>query len=117
MIDDNPDLTTVVEAELQLRGYRTLSASDGEEGLRLAKEARPSLIILDLNLPKLRGLEVCRRIREDQDKIFSRTPIVMLTALSRDTDRVIGNVLGANHYFTKPFEPEVFWSKVDELLK
>ena len=122
IIDDEPDLTDVVEARLQRNGYQTCVASDGQEGLRLAKEIRPSLIILDLKLPKLAGLEVCRAIREDRDSTFGRTPfsytpIIMLTGKSDDVDRVIGNVLGADHYFTKPFEPEVFLSKIKELLK
>ncbi len=117
IIDDEPDLVKVVEARLQKNGYQTLAASDGEEGLRFAKEIRPALIILDLKLPKLAGEEICRAIREDQDKTFARTPILMLTVKSDDVDRVIGKVLGANHYLTKPFEPEVLLSKVKELLK
>ncbi len=117
IIDDEPDLVQAVEARLQRNGYQTITASDGQEGLRVAKETRPSLIILDLKLPKLAGEEVCRAIREDQDKTFARTPILMLTVKTDDVDRVIGKVLGANHYLTKPFESEVLLSKVKELLQ
>ncbi len=122
IIDDDPDQVYVIGAQLRTDGYETLSASDGQEGLRLAKEIRPALIVLDLNLPKLSGLEVCRGIREDRDPKFSRTPfsytpIVMLTGKSGEVDRLIGNVLGADQYLTKPVEPEVFLSRVKELLK
>ena len=116
IIDDEPDLVQAVEARLQRNGYETITASDGQEGLRLAKAIRPALIILDLNLPKLAGEEVCRAIREDQDRIFNRTPILMLTAKTDDADRVIGKVLDANHYLTKPFESEVLLSKVKVLI-
>lgn len=116
IIDDEPDLVKVVELRFQRFGYQTLSASDGQEGLRLAIEIHPALIILDLILPKLAGEEVCRAIREDQDKMFSQTPILMLTAKTDDADRVIGKVLGANDYFTKPFESEVILSRVKELI-
>lgn len=117
IIDDEPDLVKVVEGRLQGKGYQTISASDGQEGLRVAKEIRPALIILDLNLPKLAGLEVCRAIREDRDITFNGTPIIMLTCKSDVVDRVIGNVLGASHYFTKPCEFEVLLSKIKEMLK
>ncbi len=74
IIDDEPDQVYAVEAPLQSNGYQTVSAFDGQEGLRLAKELQPALIILDLNLPKLPGLEVCRAIREDRDATFDRPP-------------------------------------------
>lgn len=121
IVDDEPDHVYIVEEQLRLSGYQTLSASDGQEGLRLAKEIQPALIILDLNLPKLSGLEVCRAIREDRDETFKRTPfsytpIVMLTGNSGETDRIIGNVLGADDYLVKPFKSDVFLSKVKELF-
>ncbi len=116
IIEDEPDVVRVVERRLKANGYEVLTASDGQEGLRLARKICPSLVILDLILPNLTGEEVCRAIREDQDKMFSRTPILMLTVKSDDVDRVIGKVLGANHYLTKPFEPEVLLSKVKELI-
>jgi|APTNR8051073442_1049403.scaffolds.fasta_scaffold88543_1 DNA-binding response OmpR family regulator len=122
IIDDEPDLVYLLETQLQMDGYQTVSASDGEEGLRIARKTCPSLIILDLNLPKLAGLEVCRAIREDCDALFDRTsfsftPIIMLTANRGEADRIIGNVLGADEYFTKPFRPEIFLSKVRELCE
>ncbi len=115
IVDDEPELAKAVEAVLKEEGYQTITAPNGEEGLRLAKEIRPALVILDWIMPKLPGLEVCRAIREDQDKTFRHTPIIMLTAKTDDVDRVIGNVLGANHYLTKPFQPEVLLSRVKEL--
>ena len=116
IIDDEPDLVKVVGARFRGHGYQTLTASNGQEGLRLAKEICPALIILDLKLPKLAGEDVCRAIREDHDKIFRQTPILILTVKSDEVDRVIGKVLGANHYLTKPFEFEVLLSKVKELI-
>jgi len=122
IIDDEPDQVFAVEGPLRSSGYQTISASTGREGLRLAKETHPDLIVLDLNLPELPGLEVCRAIREDRDPTFNRTefsytPIVMLTGNVGDVDRVIGNVLGADDYFTKPFKTEAFMSKIRQLLK
>ncbi len=116
IIDDERDVVTVVEGRLQSQGYQTISAFDGEQGLFLARAVRPALIILDFSLPKLHGKEVCRAIREDEDKVFSRTPILMITGKGDDVDGVIMHVIGVNEYLSKPFEPEIFLSKVKALL-
>ncbi len=121
IVDDEPDMLKVVEAGLKANGYDVITAMDGEAGLAAAISLKPDLIILDLKLPKLAGLEVCRAIREDRDKAygptpFSCTPIIMMTGKGDDVDRVIGKVVGANHYFTKPFEYEVLLAKIKELL-
>ena len=116
IIDDEPDVVEVVAIRLRSKGYQTLFALDGQEGLRLAQQVHPALIILDFSLPKLPGKEVCRAIREDNDNAFSRTPIIMITGKGDDIDEVIMHVLGANYYLHKPFELEVFLSKVKELL-
>ena len=93
---------------IRFRGlsFEVCSAYDGEQGLKEAKRLRPDLIILDLKLPKLTGEEVCKAIREDYDKKFAMTPIVMLSAKNADVDRVIGMVIGASCYVTKPFQIE-----------
>jgi len=88
--------------------FELISAYRGDDGLKKAKQETPDLIILDLTLPGLPGEEVCRQIRKDQK--ISETPIIMLTAKNTDTDRVIGRVIGANLYLTKPCE-------LDDLLK
>ncbi len=116
IIDDERDVVTVVEGRLQSQGYQTISAFDGEQGLFLARAVRPALIILDFSLPKLHGKEVCRAIREDEDKVFSRTPILMITGKGDDVDGVIMHVIGVNEYLNKPFEHEIFLSKIKALL-
>ena len=86
-------------------------------GLEKARRKSPDVVTLDLNLPKLSGEEVCKAIREDSNKKFASIPIIMLTAKDEDADRVIGKVIGANAYITKPFEPKILLSKIKELLK
>jgi len=84
------------------------TAEDGENALKKARLIHPDLIILDLKLPRLSGEEVCKAIRNDHDKEFAKTPIIMLTAKTSDVDRVIGNVIGATCYMTKPYDlPEL----------
>ena len=98
VIDDEQILVKGIRFNLEHEGYHVDSAFDGKEGLRLAKENQFDVVILDLMLPQMDGLEVCRRIRE-----FSNVPIIMLTAKSEDTDKLIGFEYGADDYLTKPF--------------
>ncbi len=98
VVDDEKLLVKGIKFNLENEGYTVETAFDGEEALRLAREMQFDMIILDLMLPKIDGLEVCRRIRE-----FINTPVIMLTAKGEDTDKLIGFEYGADDYITKPF--------------
>src|SRR4030043_353609 len=100
VVDDDGKTVELVKLFLNRDGYRVLTAYDGTETLRLARESHPDLIVLDLMLPGLDGLEVCRRLREESD-----VPIIMLTARTTEDDRLAGLELGADDYITKPFSP------------
>ena len=116
VIDDEEDILSLVTHRLMNWGYLVTAASDGERGLEAARQFSPDLVILDLMLPKLSGEEVCKAIREDKNKKFAGTPIIMLTAKTSDTDRVIGKVVGANEYITKPFDSDFLLSKINQIL-
>jgi len=114
-IDDEKDLIDLVRYNLEKEGYRVLGAFDGETGLAMALRERPDVVLVDLMLPGLDGLEVCRRLRAD-----SRTasiPLIMLTAKSGETDRVVGLELGADDYITKPFSVRELAARVRALLR
>ncbi len=104
VIEDDADLGQVLVIRLGLWGYEGLYASDGKQGFERARSEAPDLIILDLTLPNLSGQEVCKAIREDTDRKFAHTPILMLTGHRADADKLIGYVIGANCYIIKPFD-------------
>jgi len=112
VVDDEPMVVEVVERYLRKEGYDVACAADGAEGLRLAQEWAPDLIVLDLMLPVVDGIEVCRRIRRD-----SRVPIIMLTAKAEETDRIVGLELGADDYMVKPFSPRELAARVKAVLR
>jgi DNA-binding response OmpR family regulator len=112
VVDDETHIVELVRLYLERDGFRVESASDGAQGLRLALELRPALIILDLMLPEVDGLEVCRRVRADSD-----VPIVMLTARDEDVDKIVGLELGADDYLTKPFNPRELLARVKAILR
>ncbi|MFZ5866156.1 MAG: response regulator transcription factor [Thermodesulfobacteriota bacterium] len=99
VVDDDPDILTILRDNLEWDGYTVLTASTGREALSLFRDKTPSLIILDLFLPDMDGIQVCRAIREESD-----VPIIMLTARDRVTDKVLGLETGADDYLVKPFE-------------
>ena len=114
-IDDEKDLIDLVRYNLEKEGYQVRSALDGETGLAMALRDRPDVVLVDLMLPGLDGLEVCRRLRAD-----SRTasiPLIMLTAKSGESDRVVGLELGADDYITKPFSIRELTARVRALLR
>lgn len=115
IIEDEPDIAKTIRYSLEEEGYDISVAGSGEEGLEKARRHNPNLIILDLKLPELPGEEVCREIRKDKNT--AKTPIIMLTAKDSDADRIIGKVLGADHYMTKPFDLGQLSAKIKELLK
>ena len=112
VVDDEKVVTEVVERYLRVEGYEVSVASDGTEALRLAQEWAPDLVVLDLMLPEVDGLEVCRQIRRD-----SLVPIIMLTARGDETDRVVGLELGADDYVAKPFSPRELTARVKSVLR
>ena len=98
IIEDEKAISDIIKYNLQKEGYAVLTAYDGEEGLELIEEENPDLIMLDIMMPKLNGLEVCKRVRQTKT-----TPIIMLTAKAEEIDKVLGLELGADDYITKPF--------------
>jgi DNA-binding response OmpR family regulator len=112
VVDDEPNIREVVGLYLQREGYTVVSAADGEEALRLYRLQRPDLVVLDLMLPKLSGLEVCRRIQAER-----RVPLIMLTAKGEEEDRIIGLGMGADDYVAKPFSPRELVARVAAVLR
>src|ERR1700730_18033485 len=115
VIEDERGLTEVLSYNLQREGYETVVAHDGQEGLRKAQTLLPDLILLDLMLPVMSGLEVCRELKAGE-----RTrdiPIVMLTAKAEETDQVVGFSLGADDYVTKPFSVKVLVERIKALRR
>ena len=115
IIDDEKDLLELVRYNLEKEGYRIKTAEDGEAGLEAATRELPDIVIVDLMLPGIDGLDVCRRLRSDQRT--ARTPIIMLTAKSTETDRVVGLEMGADDYITKPFSPRELVARIKAVLR
>ncbi len=113
VVDDDVTVRDVVTRYLDRAGYRVAVAGDGEQALRAVAERVPDVVVLDLMLPRLGGLEVCRRLRRDAGAV----PIVMLTALGEEEDRVLGLELGADDYVTKPFSPRELVLRVASVLR
>ena len=112
VVDDDVKTVELVKLYLNRDGYRVLTAYDGLEALRRAREGHPDLIVLDLMLPGMDGLEVCRTLRKESD-----VPIIMLTARTTDHDRLTGLDLGADDYVTKPFSPRELAARVRAVLR
>lgn len=111
VVDDDPDLTDLVRELLRGEGHSISVAQSGERAEQIARARTPDLIILDVDLPGMKGPEVCRRLRE-----FSTAPILFLTAASSDADQIVGFTAGADDYVTKPFGPQVLLARVRTLL-
>ena len=112
VVDDDPNVVKLVQLYLERDGHEVLTANDGVTGLELAREEQPSLIVLDLMLPRMDGMEVCRTLRAE-----SSVPIVMLTAMVEEDDRLAGLDLGADDYVTKPFSPRELAARVRAVLR
>ena len=112
IVEDEPNLLTALKYTLEQEGYETLTASDGESGLNIARSSDPDLVILDVMLPNLDGFEVCRILRRQSD-----IPILMLTARGEEADRVDGLELGADDYVTKPFSMRELLARVRNMLR
>jgi DNA-binding response OmpR family regulator len=112
VVDDEHVVTEVLEQYLRREDFAVATADDGEEALRLAREWGPDLIVLDLMLPKVDGLEICRTLRKE-----SQVPIVMLTARGETTDRIVGLEIGADDYVVKPFSPGELVARIKAVLR
>jgi DNA-binding response OmpR family regulator len=114
VVDDEPTIAEVVARYLERAGYRTRIAGDGRQAIEVAADQRPDLVVLDLMLPGLDGLEVMRRLREQGS---DRIAVILLTAKGEEADRVIGLRLGADDYVVKPFSPAELVARVDAVLR
>ena len=115
IVEDDRDILDLVRLYTEKEGYRTSLAATGPDALRLAKSDRPDLILLDLMLPDLDGLEVCKRLRGDPTTAM--IPIIMLTAKAEESDTIIGLELGADDYVTKPFSPKALIARIKALFR
>jgi two-component system phosphate regulon response regulator PhoB len=115
VVDDEPDAIELIAFNLKAAGYDVTSAADGDEALKMARAVLPHLIILDLMLPGVDGLAVCKQLRRDERT--APIPIIMLTAKAAEIDRVLGLELGADDYVTKPFSPRELVLRVKRLLR
>jgi two-component system phosphate regulon response regulator PhoB len=115
VVEDEPDVVELLEFNLRGAGFEVVSAEDGGEALKKAREHTPALIILDLMLPEVDGLEVCKILR--RHPATAAIPIIMLTAKASEIDRVLGLELGADDYVTKPFSPRELVLRVKALLR
>jgi two-component system alkaline phosphatase synthesis response regulator PhoP len=113
IVDDEESIVTLLEYNLRQAGFDVLTAYDGEEGLQRAKTESPNLIVLDLMLPKMDGMEVCKELRREH----IHTPILMLTAKDDEIDKVLGLELGADDYLTKPFSPREVVARIKAILR
>ena len=115
VVDDEPEAVELVEFNLKQAGFDVVTAADGNEALKKAKAGAPALIVLDLMIPEVDGLEVCKQLRRDE--ATSAIPIIMLTAKAAEVDRVVGLELGADDYVTKPFSPRELNLRIKKLLE
>jgi len=115
VVEDEQDILQLVKLYLEKEGFRTVTAMTGPEGLQQVREEKPDLIVLDLMLPELDGLEVCKRLRSIPDTAM--LPIIMLTARAEESDTIVGLELGADDYVTKPFSPKALVARVKALLR
>lgn len=112
VVEDEPEIAEILEGYLRRDGYRTERAGDGKSALNLYRAAKPDLILLDIQLPEMDGLEVLRRVRSD-----GNTPVIMVTARTEDLDKLLGLELGADDYISKPFSPREVVARVKAVLR
>jgi two-component system phosphate regulon response regulator PhoB len=115
IVDDEEDILELLKYNLSREGYKVISATTGEEGLKLARTKGPDLVILDLMLPGVDGLEVCRELKGDKSTV--NIPIIMLTAKSEEADMVTGLEMGADDYIPKPFSPRVVLARMKSIFR
>lgn len=114
IVDDEADIIEILQFVLEENGYKCITAFDGEEGLKLAREASPDLIILDVMMPKINGYKISRLLKYDNK--YKNIPILMITARAQEEDKIIGEETGADEYITKPFQIDYVLEKVKSYL-
>lgn len=115
VVDDENYILHILDFSLGAEGYEVITAEDGEEAVRKAKEERPDLVVLDVMMPKMDGFEACRTIKRDAE--LATTPVILLSAKARDIDQKQGYEAGADDYITKPFSPGRLVDRVQGLLR
>jgi phosphate regulon transcriptional regulator PhoB len=115
VIDDEPDVLDLVTMNLRAAGYQTVTADNGATGLAKAKSEAPQLILLDLMLPQMSGIEVCKALKKEL--ITHQIPVIMLTAKSEEVDKIVGFEIGADDYVTKPFSPRELILRIQSVLR
>jgi DNA-binding response OmpR family regulator len=115
VVEDETDIREVLEYNLEREGYKVLTAADGKQGLELIQKKTPTLVLLDLMLPKIDGLEVCRQLKDDAET--TSIPIIMVTARGEESDIVLGLELGADDYIVKPFSPKELLARVKAVIR
>ena len=115
IVDDEADIIEILQFVLEAQGYECITAMDGEEGLRLAKELLSDLIILDVMMPKINGYKISRLLKYDAK--YKNIPILMITARSQEEDKNIGEETGVDEYITKPFQVDYVLQKVKSYLE
>jgi len=115
IVDDEPDIVETLKFLVESEGFESITALDGEDALRKAKEEAPDIVILDVMLPKINGYKVCRLLKFDNK--YKHIPILMVTARSQEEDKVIGEETGADEYITKPFDINNLLEKIHLYLK
>ncbi len=114
IVDDEKDIVETLSFMLKAKGFECITAFDGEEGLNLAKNSSPDLVILDVMMPKINGYKICRLLKFDNK--YKNIPIIMITARSQEEDKIIGEETGADEYITKPFEFSEVLDKINKYL-
>lgn len=115
LTDDEPNIVLVVTKRLEIQGYEVLIARDGEEALKKAREMKPDLVLLDIMLPGVDGLNVCRILKADE--ATRNIPVILFSARAQTWDKEAGREFGANAYVEKPFQPEELLATIEKLLK
>ena len=115
IVEDDREIRDLLVHYLRKEGFRPVTARDGEEGLAMARSEKPDLVLLDILLPKMDGLELLRKIRADRE--IARTPVAMLTAKGDETDRIVGLELGADDYIPKPFSPREVVARIKAIFR
>ncbi|QCX32566.1 response regulator transcription factor [Caloramator sp. E03] len=115
IIDDESNIVELIKYNLEMNGYKILYAFDGNEGLKIAKDEKPDLILLDVMLPGIDGFEMCKLIKKDKE--IEQIPIIMLTAKGEEFDKILGLELGADDYITKPFSVRELLARIKAILR
>ncbi len=114
IVEDDPKILKLTKALLELSGYTTIEATDGEQGVRLAKEKKPDLVLMDIMMPKMDGYTACDAIKKD--KATSEIPVVMLTAMGYELNKKLAQKMGADGYITKPFTRQELLDVINQFL-